>query len=95
MRIMANVAIIGKYKVKVINSLVHGGPYAAIHIEARRVAWFSFKEETINFYSTTTKNDKDEINLVDAWFKVKENYNLAARLWNDFKNGVPVTLKGE
>lgn len=95
MRIFANVATVGKYKLKVINSLVHGGAYVAVHIKKRRVAWLSFSHQTVEAYEGTRREDLDDINNVVAWFAVTANYNRAARLWNDFQNGVTVPLLPE
>jgi len=92
----ANVATVGPYKLKVINSLVHGGAYVAVHLGNKRVAWVSFKTKAVQPYQKTTREDLKEIALVHDWFEDNEHYNLAARLWNDFKNGVTVSLlKGE
>jgi len=92
MRIVANVAKVDKYSLRVINSLIHGGPYVAIHVGKQRVAWVSFKTRKHTVYDTSTKQDMDRIHLVDEWFGITENYNLAAAKWNSLDNGVKVSL---
>jgi hypothetical protein len=95
MKISANVAKVGKYSLKVINSLIHGGPYVAVNIGKKRVAWVSFKTKKHETYDGVDRKDLESINEVDVWFQDTSNYNLAATKWNDFKNGVTVSLIGE
>ena len=95
MRSVANVAKIGKYSLKVINSLVHGGPYVAVHVGKKRVAWVSFKTRKHKSYDNADKKDLENIEDIDVWFESNSNYNLAATKWNSFKNGVNVSLFGE
>jgi hypothetical protein len=95
LKIFSNVAKVGKYSLKVLNSLVHGGPYVAIHVGKERVAWFSFKTKECEAYEGVDKKHLDSLDDVVVWFRNKNNYNIAATKWNDFKNGVNVPLFGE
>ena len=91
--IEANVAKIGKFSLKVLNSLIHTGPYIAVHIGKKRIAWLSFKDGKHRIYDDTTKTDLEGIELVEKWLSDVDNFNLAANTWNDFNNGVKVPLK--
>ena len=90
--IYANIARIGKYSLKVLNSLCHGGPYIAVHIGEKRVAWISFKTKKHTSYDSVASGDLKGIGEVEQWLNDRNNFNLAASKWNDFKNGVYVTL---
>lgn len=92
MRTIASFVTVGPYGLKVINSLVHGGPYVAVYLGKKRVAWVSFKTKKATGYSTTGDKELSEIHLVNEWFEIIDNYNLAGGLWNSFANGAYVTL---
>ena len=91
--VIASIATVGRYSLKVFNSLVHGGPYIAIHIGARRVAWLSFRTGTHESYSGVSTSDLRGIREVEEWFADPENFNMAATAWNNFGNNVNVALK--
>ena len=90
--VMANVAKIGKFSLKVLNSLVHTGPYLAVQIGAKRVAWVSFKTCKHTSY-TGTESECRGIEEVERWLENDDNFNKAAAKWNNFLNGVNVPLR--
>jgi hypothetical protein len=92
MKVSANVAKVGKYSLKVINSLIHGGPYIAVNVGKKRVAWVSFRTKKHETYDGVSRGDLDAITDVEIWLQDSSNYNLAATKWNNFRNGVNVSL---
>jgi len=88
--IIANIAKVGSFKIKAINSLVHNGPYLAVYLGVVRVAWMSFRTKKCTLYDGVGKiKGLDE---VEAWLADIDNYNEAAAVWNSFQNGVSVAL---
>lgn len=81
------------FSIKAINSLVHGGPYLAIHRGATRVAWYNFKSDKITKYNKVTDQEMSGIEEVVEWLADAVNYNKAAMVWNSFSNGVSVKLR--
>lgn len=92
MEILANVAKVGVYKIKAINSLVHGGPYLAVHLGTKRVAWLSFATRKCTPYAPY-EGMVSSLKEVEDWFSSDENFNNAASVWNNFQNGVTVKMK--
>ena len=91
--IIANIAKVGVYNIKAINSLVHGGPYLAVYLGGRRVAWLSFNTKKCKVYDGIGR--LNGLDVVEDWLAVISNYNKAASVWNSFQNGVSVKLLEE
>ena len=91
--VMANVAKIGRFSLKVHNSLVHGGPYLAVQVGKKRVAWISFKTCLHTTYAGVTARDLEGIEEVERWLADDSNFNRAAAVWNGLGNGVTVVFK--
>lgn len=95
MLIFAENISVGQFKLKVLNSLCHGGPYIAVQRDGVRVAWISFTTKKYKSYEGVSKKQLKGIDEVEEKIKDPNVFNKLARQWNNFYNGVSVNLMEE